>query len=164
MVVVPAAKLLTHLSLLGNMGTLLADLISYFVNRDQGSRQVLLFNLSQAPYLLGKGLDPSSTTSDKHSLPLSSRSDPNESTVARVCALTTSFCSSKAFTIRVIVGGRTCSASASLPNVMGPLKTITERAESRGAVKPLDSSTRRRVRSRRIAVECRSSARFSGSG
>ena len=66
------------------MGTLLADSISYFVNRDQGSRQVLLFNLSQVPYLLGKGLDPSSTTSDKHSLPLSSRSDPNESTVARV--------------------------------------------------------------------------------
>jgi hypothetical protein len=54
------------------------------LNRDQGRRQIFLFNLSQVPYLLGKELDPASATSDKHSLALSSRSDPNDSTIARV--------------------------------------------------------------------------------
>jgi hypothetical protein len=66
------------------MGVQLTNSITELLNRDQGSRQVLLFNLLKAPYLLGEELDPASATSDKHSLALSSRSDPNDSAIARV--------------------------------------------------------------------------------
>jgi hypothetical protein len=54
------------------------------LNRCQGSRQVLLLNPVQVPYLLGKELDPASATSDKHSFALNSRSDSNDSTIARI--------------------------------------------------------------------------------
>jgi hypothetical protein len=66
------------------MGMPRIDSINELLNRDQDSRQVLLFNLPQVPYLLGKELDPASAASDKHSLALSSRSDPNDSAVATV--------------------------------------------------------------------------------
>ena len=55
--------------------------------------------------------------------------------------------------MRVIVGGRTCSASASSPRVINPLCTTTESADKRGAVKPMEASVRRRPRSKRSAVE-----------
>src|ERR1700679_4327044 len=62
---------------------------------------------------------------------------------------------SRALTMRVMVGGRTCSASASWPRVMGPAKTMTERAERRAALRPDDASLRRRLRNRWMAAEWR---------
>jgi len=70
----------------------------------------------------------------------------------------TSPCSSNAFTIRVIVGGRTCSASASSPSVTGPANTITDSADSRGEFIPLAPSALRTLRSKPIAAECSASA------
>jgi hypothetical protein len=54
------------------------------LNRDQSRRQIFLFSLLQVPYQLAKELDPAGATSDKHFLALGSRSDPNDSTIARV--------------------------------------------------------------------------------
>jgi hypothetical protein len=54
------------------------------LNRDQGSGQVFLFNLSQAPYLPGKELDPAGAASDKHSLAPGGGRDSNESSIAGI--------------------------------------------------------------------------------
>src|SRR5450759_4319367 len=62
-----------------------------------------------------------------------------------------------------MVGGLTCSAVASWPRVMGPPKTTTESAESRGAESPLASSSLRRWRRRWIAAEWSWSASASAS-
>jgi hypothetical protein len=43
------------------------------------------------PYLAGKELDPASPAPDKHSLALSSRSDPNDPAIARVLGLDDEF-------------------------------------------------------------------------
>ena len=66
-------------------------------------------------------------------------------------------------TRRVMVGGSTCSASASSPTRRGPAKTSTDSAESRGAEIPSASSSTRRRRNRWIAAECRRSATASTS-
>jgi hypothetical protein len=66
------------------MGTQLLDSISKFLNRDESSGQVLLFNLLQLLYLIGKELDPTSASSEKYSLAPRSRGDPNGSTIAMV--------------------------------------------------------------------------------
>jgi hypothetical protein len=55
--------------------------------------------------------------------------------------------------MRLMVGGRTCSASASSPSDLGPLKTRTERAESWAGPMPLSRSRTRSRRSRRMAAE-----------
>ena len=50
--------------------------------------------------------------------------------------------------MRVIVGGVTCSASASFPRLSGPPKTTTDRAESAGPPSPdavSSRATRRRT-------------------
>jgi ankyrin repeat protein len=60
--------------------------------------------------------------------------------------------------MRVMVGGRTCSAAARSPREMGPRKTTTERAERRGPLSPLAASVLRSERSRWIAAEWRRSA------
>jgi len=70
---------------------------------------------------------------------------------------------SRPVTIRVIVGGLTCSARARAPSVRGPPKTTTERAESRGAESPLASSSFRSCRSKWIAAEWSWSASNSAS-
>jgi len=56
------------------------------------------------------------------------------------------FCS--AATILVMVGGRTCSVTDKSLRVIGPRKTMTESAESRGPLKPLASSSFRSLRRR----------------
>ena len=56
-------------------------------------------------------------------------------------------------TRRVMLGGFTCSASASAPSERGPPKTSTESAESFGAERPLAASLVLRRRSRWIAIE-----------
>ena len=43
-------------------------------------------------------------------------------------------------TIRVIVGGFTCSAAASCPGVIGPPNTSTDNAESRAGPSPVAKS------------------------
>jgi hypothetical protein len=58
----------------------------------------------------------------------------------------------------VIVGGRTCSAAASADIAIGPPKTITESAESRGPESPEERSSARSERSRWIAAEWSRSA------
>jgi len=60
----------------------------------------------------------------------------------------TSPCCASASTIRVIVGGRTCSAAARSPSVTGPANTTTDSADSRGAFNPLAASSRRNLRNR----------------
>ncbi len=60
----------------------------------------------------------------------------------------TSPCSASASTMRVIVGGRTCSAVARSPSATGPANTITDKADKRGAVNPLAASSRRSLRNR----------------
>ena len=65
---------------------------------------------------------------------------------------------SRSLTRREIVGGRTCSAAASSPIVTGPPKTMTERADRRGAERPEALSSRRSLRSKWMAAEWRRSA------
>lgn len=55
--------------------------------------------------------------------------------------------------MRLIVGGRTCSASASSPSDLGPPKTRTESAESWAGPIPLSRSRMRNRRRRWIAEE-----------
>ena len=74
-------------------------------------------------------------------------------------ARSTSPADSNFSTKRVIVGGRTCSAAARAPSVIGPPKTITDNADSCGAGSPAASSSRRRRRNRWMAAEWRRSAR-----
>ncbi len=66
---------------------------------------------------------------------------------------------SSAAMMRVMVGGRTCSAAASSVSVNGPPKTTTDSADSRGAGSPLAASSRLTRRRRWIATECSRSAR-----
>src|ERR1700676_4366552 len=67
-------------------------------------------------------------------------------------------------TIRLIVGGFTCSAAASSPRVFGPPKTSTDSAERRAGPSPVRTSCLRTRRSRWRAAECSRSAITSTSG
>lgn len=67
-------------------------------------------------------------------------------------------------TMRLIVGGLTCSAAASSPSVFAPPKTSTERAERRAGPSPVEISSLRTRRSRWMAAECRASANATISG
>lgn len=62
-------------------------------------------------------------------------------------------------TIRLMVGGRTCSASASSPSDLGSPNTSTESAESCAGPMPLSRSRTRSRRRRWMAAECNWSAR-----
>jgi hypothetical protein len=62
----------------------LAESVDSFLNRDQSNGQVLLFRLLQPSYLLAQESDSLSATSDKHSLALCSRCDPDDSTITYV--------------------------------------------------------------------------------
>lgn len=55
--------------------------------------------------------------------------------------------------MRLMVGGRTCSASASSPSDLGPPKTRTESAESWAGPTPLSRSRMRSRRSKWMAAE-----------
>ncbi len=74
--------------------------------------------------------------------------DASNTAILRIgsCANEATRCNSR--TRWVIVGGRTCSVFARSPSVIGPPKTMTDSAESFGAVSPVESSTRRNRRSR----------------
>jgi len=62
-------------------------------------------------------------------------------------------------TMRLMVGGRTCSASASSPNDRGPPpSTSTDSADSCAGPMPLSRSRTRSRRSRWMAAECSRSA------
>jgi hypothetical protein len=61
-------------------------------------------------------------------------------------------------TIRLIVGGLTCSASASSPIVLGPMKVKIDRAESWAGPTPDLTSSARRTRSTRIDAPWTASA------
>ncbi len=87
---------------------------------------------------------------------VAARNTVRRSSASRV--FLTNPCTSNAFTIRVIVGGRTCSASANSPSVIGPANTITDNADSRAEFNPLDPSTLRTLRSKPIAAACSASA------
>jgi hypothetical protein len=57
-----------------------------------------------------------------------------------------------ASTMRLMVGALTCSSAASAASEIGPANTMTESAESLGALIPAAPSSRRAMRSRRIAA------------
>ncbi len=65
---------------------------------------------------------------------------------------------SKSVTSRVVVGTLTCSALARSLIRRGPANTMTDRAERRGALSPVASSSVRKRRSRWMAAEWRRSA------
>ena len=65
---------------------------------------------------------------------------------------------SSPWTVRVIVGGVTRSASASFPRLSGPPKTTTDRAESAGPPSPEAVSSRATRRRTWMAAEWRRSA------
>lgn len=60
--------------------------------------------------------------------------------------------------MRVIVGGRTCSAVASSVSVRGPPKTSTDSADSCAGGTPVAGSSRRTCRKAWIAAEWKLSA------
>jgi hypothetical protein len=69
---------------------------------------------------------------------------------------------SRPATMRLIVGGRTCSASASSLSDLGPPKTKTESADSCAGPTPLSRSRARSRRKRWMAAECSLSAISTG--